>query len=121
MKVFKIKAFSKWAKGERITDRELKKAVTEMQAGLVDANLGSGVYKKRIAVNSRGKSAGARTLVAFKTGTHIFFIFGFLKNEQDNIDKKELKGLKEFASSLFDLNDDQIASLIKNGSLFEVK
>jgi len=121
MRIFKVKAFARWAKKERITDKELKMAAAEMQDGLIDANLGSGVYKKRIAASGRGKSGGARTIVAFKTDSHTFFLFGFLKNEQDNIDKKELKALKEFANTIFQLREGKIKQLIKNGNLSEVK
>ena len=121
MRIFKVKAFARWAKKERITDKALKKAVTEMQEGLIDANLGSGVYKKRIAVSGRGKSGGARTIVAFKTDSHTFFLFGFLKSEMENVDKKELKALKTYANALFQLRDEQIELLIKNGDLSEVK
>ena len=88
--------------------------------GLIDANLGGGVYKKRIAAGGRGKSGGARAIVAFKAKNHIFFLFGFLKNEQENIDTKELKALKQFASALFELQDQQLVRLLNNGNLYEV-
>lgn len=121
MRIFKVKAFARWAKKERITDKALKQAVAEIQNGLIDANLGSGVYKKRIAVSGRGKSGGARTIVAFKTDSHTFFLFGFLKSEMENVDKKELKALKTYANALLQLRDEQIELLIKNGDLSEVK
>lgn len=121
MRIFKVKAFARWARSQRITDKALRVAVTEMRDGLIEANLGGGVYKKRIAASGRGKSGGARTIVAFKTDSHTFFLFGFLKNEQENIDKKELKALKQFARSLFELRDEQIERLINNGDLSEVK
>ena len=119
-RIFKVRAFTRWAKKEGITDKALRKAVAEMRKGLIDANLGSGVYKKRIAVSGRGKSGGARTIVAFKTDSHTFFLFGFLKNERDTIDGKELKALKQFANFLFTLCDEQIAQLIANADLSEV-
>lgn len=121
MKIFKVKAFARWAKNEGISDKILIKVVAEMQKGLIEANLGGGVCKKRIAIGGRGKSAGARTIVAFKSDKNTFFLFGFLKNEQENIDKKELQALKAFADKLFELRDDQLKVLVKNGDLFEVK
>lgn len=121
MNIFKTKAFVRWAKSNKISDKLLKKSVAEMQAGLIDANLGGGVVKKRIGLGSRGKSSGARTIVAFKTDKNIFFLFGFLKNEQENIDRKELKALKQFAEELFKLRENNLEKLLKNGDLFKVK
>ncbi|MEY2912716.1 MAG: hypothetical protein RLZZ184_2025 [Cyanobacteriota bacterium] len=39
-------------------------AVAEMLAGLYDADLGGGLFKKRIARSGKGKRASFRTLVA---------------------------------------------------------
>jgi hypothetical protein len=36
------------------------KAIAEMAAGLIDADLGGSVYKKRVPLPGRGKSGGAR-------------------------------------------------------------
>lgn len=121
MKIFKVKSFARWAKNEGIGDKNLIKIVSEIQKGLIDANLGGGVFKKRIAVGRSGKSAGARTIVAFKTSKNTFFLFGFMKSEQENIDKKELQALKIYADSLFELTENQLKALVKNGDLFEVK
>jgi len=121
MRIFKVRAFARWAKSNRVTDSALRKTVAEVQKGLVDANLGGGIYKKRIAVSNRGKRGGARTLIGFKTDQHTFFLFGFLKSEQENIDQKELKALKQLADVLFELRGEQIEQLVSNGDLFEVQ
>jgi len=42
--------FNKWARKIGLNDLLLKKAVLEIQSGLIDANLGGGVVKKRIAL-----------------------------------------------------------------------
>jgi hypothetical protein len=101
LRIFKVKAFAKWVRRERITDSTLREAVAEMQHGLIDANLGGGVYKKRVSASSRGKRGGARTIVAFQSKQHTFFMFGFLKNETPNIEKGELRAFKLYAASLF--------------------
>jgi hypothetical protein len=62
-----------------------------MSQGLVEANLGGHVVKKRVALDGRGKSAGVRTLLAFKLNDIAFFLYGFAKNQQSNITDKELK------------------------------
>ena len=76
MRIFKTKLFSKWARNEEISDESLRKAVCEMEEGLVDANLGGSVYKKRIALNDRGKSGGVRTLLAYKMEDKAFLFMG---------------------------------------------
>ena len=62
-----------------------------MMQGLVDADLGGHVVKKRIALPGRGKRGGARTIVATRMTDRWFFLFGFSKNERSDIDKDEMK------------------------------
>lgn len=121
MRVFKVRAFSRCAHDEQIDDEALLKAVNEIRNGLVDAKLGGGVIKKRVAAASHGKRGGARVIVAFQSDRHIFFMYMFLKKEQDNIDKKELKALKQYAQYLLNLDDLHISAMIKSKDLFEIK
>ena len=65
-----------------------------MERGLIDADLGGHVMKKRIAVGGRGKSGGARTLLAYKSGDKAFFVYGFAKNALANVSADELRALK---------------------------
>ena len=74
-----------------------------MEQGLVDANLGGGIMKKRVALRGRGKRGSARTLVATNNLNQLFFLFGFEKNERDNISPKELAALKAVAADLLRL------------------
>ena len=64
MSVFKTKPFHDWQKKEDIPNKSLCAAVDEMSRGLIDANLGGGLVKKRIARPGAGKSSGFRTLLA---------------------------------------------------------
>lgn len=64
-----------------------------MTEGLIEAELGGGVVKKRIGIAGRGKSGGARTLVATNKGNRWFFAFGFEKNDRANISSDELEAL----------------------------
>lgn len=63
-KVYKTKTFNRWMNKTDLTDQALLNAVDEMQRGLVDADLGNNLYKKRVALAGAGKRSGARTLVA---------------------------------------------------------
>jgi len=120
MRIFKSKMFSKWAAKEGLTDEVLKAAVTEMENGLIDADLGGNVYKKRAAIDGQGKSGGLRTILAFKVGNKSFFMFGFAKNQQDNVNKKELKALKLMAKNLLGYSNKKLNNALNASELIEV-
>lgn len=121
MRVFKNKAFSKWATKEGLSDETLLAAVDEMERGLIDADLGGHVVKKRVALAGRGKSGGVRTLLAYKVGNKAFFVYGFAKNARANIKDDELKALKRYAQELLDYSDKALTEAIKHGALIEVE
>ena len=104
-----------------VTDADIVGAVEEMALGLIDANLGGHLVKKRVALRGRGKRAGARTIVATKFEERWVFLFGFEKNDRSNIDAKELKVLQELAASLLDLDQQAIAVAISAGQLFKLQ
>ena len=120
MRIFKSKWFNKWAEKERLSDEALKKAVKEMGKGLIDAELGGHVYKKRAAIEGQGKSGGLRTILAFKIDHKAFFMFGFPKNQRANISDKELKVLKRMAKELLNYSDLTLKKALNAGSLIEV-
>jgi len=121
MDIFKSKWFNKWALKEGLSDRALIDAVRDLENGLNDGDLGAHVYKKRAAAVGQGKRGGYRTIVAFKVADKAFFIFGFSKNQRDNIDKKELKALKLMAKELLGYSEHQLKIVINEGELIEVK
>ncbi len=95
-------------------------AVTEMVQGLIDADLGGGVVKKRVGLAGRGKRGGARTLIATNKGDRWFFVFGFEKNERANIADDELEALQEVAAQLLARTGRQLDEAIQDGSLQEI-
>ena len=119
-RVFKTRYFGRWMRKTELTDHVLCGAVTEMARGLVDADLGGGVVKKRVAMPGRGKSGSARTLVATNRGDRWFFVFGFEKNERDNVSPKELRTLQIIAADLLTLASDQLAAQVANEALLEI-
>jgi hypothetical protein len=119
--VFVTKTFARWMRKSQVTDLDILGATEEMVQGLIDANLGGHLVKKRVALRGRGKSAGARTIVATKFEQRWIFLFGFEKNERSNIDANELKVLQELASSLLDLDQQAIASAVSAGQLFQLQ
>lgn len=103
-----------------LADADLCQSVTEMEAGLIDADLGGQVVKKRVALPGRGKRGGARTIVATNRDDRWYFIFGFGKNERANIDRHELRALQELASDLLGQDDRTIAVALKANELVEI-
>lgn len=101
-------------------DETLLAAVEELEIGLIDAELGGYVIKKRVALQGRGKRGGARTLLAYQQGNKAFFVYGFAKNERANISDKELKALKLLAIQLLGYTNPTLIKAIKAGELIEV-
>ena len=121
MRVFKSKWFQRFARKERIDDDALLSAVQRAENGRVDANLGAGVIKQRIARTGEGKSGGFRTIVFFRQGSRAFFIYGFAKSERENIDVEEEKAFKQAAKHVLKLTDTQLAELALKGDFVEVE
>ena len=115
------KEFAKWAEKQQIPENELVYAIDEIQNGLLDANLGGHIYKKRIRFKGQGKSKSGRTIICYKKNDRAIFVHGFAKHEKDNLSKKELHAFKEFAKILLALTQDAINTAIKNGDFIEVK
>lgn len=103
-----------------LSDACLADAIAEMEQGLIDADLGGHVVKKRVAIAARGKRGGARTLIGTNFQDRWFFLFGFGKNERSNIDRDELGALQEIARTLLALHDAQIETAIADGELLEI-
>lgn len=121
MRLFKTRYFARWSRKVNLTDKQLAKAVEEIEDGLIDANLGGNILKKRVAVPSKGKSGGFRTLLAFKGSDRSVFLYGFEKSDRSNISKRELEALKELAKIYIRMSDLEISIALKEGELTEVK
>ncbi len=115
-----MKAFSRWASGQGLTNTTLRSAAQEMTDGLIDAKLGGNVYKKRVAVPGRGKRGSTRTLVAFRSGDRAIFMYGFVKDQRANIKENELKGLKKLAKEFLAYSDGQLTKAVQAKELIEV-
>lgn len=123
MRIFKNKWFQRWARKEGVSDAALCEAAREVVAGVVDADLGGCLFKKRIARAGSGKSGGYRLLIGYKkpNDERIIFIFAFAKNEKANIKKNEEAVLRIVAEKFFLASDDQIKALLEVGEAWEVK
>ncbi len=104
-RIFKNGWFERFARKERIADSALRDAVERAESGLVDADLGGGVIKQRVARPGKGKSGGYRTLILFRQGDRAIFAFGFAKSAQANISTTDLTLLRDAATEALEWND----------------
>ena len=120
MRIFKNKAFTRLARKAGINDANLCKAVSDAENGLLDADLGGGVIKQRVARSGGGKSGGFRTLILFRMGSKAFFVHGFAKNEQANIDDDDLVTLRDLAEIMLHYDEVALSAALANKTLIEV-
>jgi hypothetical protein len=121
LRIFKVKVFSRFARREGVSDDSLIKAVDDAENGLIDADLGGGLIKQRVARPGEGKSGGYRTLLAFRSERMSVFLHGFAKSDLANIDDDELKTARAIAQSWLMANSDELDEAIARGKLQEVK
>ncbi len=120
MEVFKTRWVVRWARRERIADNSLLEAITRAERGLVDADLGGGIIKQRVARAGQGRSGGYRMLIAYRIGRRAVFLYGFAKRERENIDDDELRTLQELGAKWLAADAGRIAGAIEDGTLEEV-
>ena len=119
MRVFKTRWFVRFAKSEKIGDASLADAVARAERGLLDADLGGGIIKQRVARPGKGKRGGYRAIIAYVHGHRVVFLLGFAKSARDNIAPDQLADLKEAASELLALSNGEIAQRLDARTLEE--
>ena len=120
MSFYKTRSFARWVKREGLADRDLCDTVVEMQKGLIDARLGGGLIKKRVARSGHGKRGGYRVILASNLGDRWVFMFGFAKNERDNVDDDELRLMKPLASAFLEMDDRMLRQALTSGEILEI-
>jgi hypothetical protein len=120
LRVFVTKVFARFARKERLDEQRLCEAVERAERGLIDADLGGHVIKQRVARPGAGRSGGTRTVIAYRTRHRSVFLYGFAKNERDNIDDRELADLKKLARHLLSYSDADIAVALARSELTEL-
>ena len=120
MVIHETRWFHRWARKQGLPTSDLCRAIREMMAGLHDADLGAGLFKKRVARDGQGKSSGFRTLVATNKGSRWIFVYGFAKNERANIDRDEEEALKKLAVHLLALTAQAMDAAEHAGELIKV-
>ena len=114
------KWFVRYARQKQIGDSSLRGTIERAETGHIDGDLGAGVIKQRVARAGQGRSSGYRLLIAYRAGDRAVFLYGFAKNERDNIGDDELATLREVAAAWFGASEEQLEHAIREGILQEV-
>jgi len=118
--IYLSKPFTRLARRDGLRDVNICQAIGEMNEGLIDADLGAGLFKKRIAMPGQGKRGGWRSLLGFQAGNKAFFLYLFPKSRRDNIDAAEMKALKRLTKYYLTLKHAEIKAALQCGELREV-
>jgi len=116
----KTKWFSKWAKKQKLVDNKLLTAIEDMQNNLSTVNLGSGLFKVRVASKGVGKSSSYRTIIIYREDDRAVMVYGFMKKEQENLSKEELKHFKILAKDILVLEENELEKAIENNVFVEI-
>jgi hypothetical protein len=120
MRAFKTKWFERFARREGISDKTLREAIERAERGVVDADLGGGLIKQRVARRGQGRSGGFRTIIAYQARRRAIFLYGFAKNERDNIGSAELLSLRDIAQGWLAAGSQKILEALEYGALQEI-
>ena len=120
MPIYELKSFARFARAEDIDDGSLAEAVERAARGLIDADLGGGLIKQRVARKGRGRRGGYRVMVAFRAADFAVFLFGFAKSAQANLDDRQLNMLRGFAAAWLAADAKTIRQALEQGELVEV-
>ena len=118
---FKTKAFARFADREGLEDAELCQAVRRARRGLIDADLGGGVIKQRIARKGGGRSGGFRAIVLLRRNELAFFVYGFAKSSRENLRRNELEVFRKLADEMLALTGAGLTAALANGTIIEVR
>ena len=121
MRSFKTKAFARFADRERLEDAALCQAVRRARRGLIDADLGGGVIKQRIARKGGGRSGGFRAIVLLQRNELAFFVYGFAKSSRENLRRNELEVFRKLADEMLALTGAGLTAALANGTIIEVR
>lgn len=120
MRLYKNSWFEKYARKEKISDRALREAVERARSGLIDADLGGGLIKQRVARAGAGKSGGYRVMVFYRAETRAVFVYGFAKNDRANLSPNEVAVFQAAAKVVLALSEAQMATEVAVGRWTQV-
>jgi hypothetical protein len=120
VRIFKTKWLARFVRREGIADKSLREAMERAESGLIDADLGGGLIKQRVARKGQGRSDGYRMIVGYRMKDRAVFLLGFAKNGRENIEADELLSLREIAHKSLATDAARIQRELELGNLQEI-
>jgi hypothetical protein len=118
--VYKTKPFARFAKKARIADSDLWHAAQNADLGMIDADLGGGVIKQRIARRGEGKSGGSRSIIVLRRDDRAVYVFGFEKKDMANISSNDLLAFRRYASTYLGFSIGEMNRLVEDGTVHQI-
>ena len=117
VRIHKVKVFARFQRHERIADTALAKAIGRAERRLVDAELGGGRIKQRVARPGQGKSGGYRMVITYRVRNRAVFLLGFAKSGKADLKPDELADLAEIGASWLKADNEQIEAALADERL----
>lgn len=111
---------ARFVRREEISTDRLRKAIQRAQWGSIDADLGGGLIKQRIARPGTGRSGGYRTIIAYRAGNRAVFLYGSAKSDRDNIEPNQLTNLRILGANWLNATQETLAAALTDGAMREV-
>lgn len=121
VRILKTRNFARFARSEHLADKDLRAAIQRAERGLVDADLGGGLIKQRVARPGQGRSRGYRVIIVWRSSDRSICVYGLAKSRRGNIGNADLAELKDLAALLLGYDDEEIDKAVAAGELLEVK
>lgn len=120
MRIFKTKGMMRYCRRENIADLDLREVIDRVERGLIDADLGGGLIKQRLARKGQGRSGGYRMIMAYRVHNRVVFLYGFAKNDLDNISPGQLRTFRSIGANWLAAKAEIIQQAIGEGELQEI-
>ena len=121
MRIFLTRGVERFARRQRIADASLGEAIERAERGIIDADLGGGLIKQRVARPGQGRSGGFRMVVAYRAAERAVFLYAFAKSDRDNIDDDELEALRTIGGNWLAASAELVGQAIEDGDLKEIE
>lgn len=120
MQILITKGVARFVRRERVTQASLVEAIERATRGIIDADLGGGLIKQRVARPGQGRSGGFRMIVAYQEAGRAVFLYGFAKSDLDNIDAEALRALRIIGANWLAAGAGIVAQAIAEKDLKEI-
>jgi hypothetical protein len=121
LRVFSTRWFGRFAASQNISNAQLLDAVQGAENGSIESNLGGGLIKQRVSRRGSGRSGGFRVVVAYRSGYRAVFVYGFAKNERENITRVELEDLRRVGRAWLEADNLAITAATADGAIHELR